>query len=92
MPIKVIEMKPRGLLVALLLFSCALCFQDILAFGAVPNEDTLVAQQKNQRAIALAIKHALLPTSGGDDRTVLIPQQKFYSLPFAIEDATDITL
>ncbi len=70
----------------------ALCFQDILAFGAVPNDDTLPAQQKNQRAITLALKHALLPTSTGDDRTVLIPAKKFYSLPIAIENATDLTL
>ena len=41
-----------------ILITNALCVQDILSFGAVPNEDTLQAQFKNTEAILKAIKTA----------------------------------
>jgi len=66
-------------------------FQEIIKFGAVPNEDTLIAQQKNQAAINQAIAKANSPESFGDNRTVLI-EKKFYTLPITIANAHDLVI
>ena len=48
----------KHLLIAII-FTVAFAYQDILRFGAIPNEDTLVAQKANQAAILQALKRAL---------------------------------
>ena len=47
------------ILVIALVCTLALAYQDILQFGAIPNDDTLVAQKKNQAAILQALKTAI---------------------------------
>jgi hypothetical protein len=39
------------IIVIALICTLTLAYQDILTFGAIPNEDTLIAQTKNQAAI-----------------------------------------
>lgn len=66
--------------------------QNIMDYGAVANEDSLRAQQANQKAIMQAIAKANSSESIGDQRVILIPNSKFYSLPFFISQASDIVL
>ncbi len=60
----------------------AVSVQDITKFGAIFNEDTLLAQKTNQNAIQQAINKANSSDSVGDDRVILVPSKTFYTLPF----------
>ena len=77
--------------ICLLLFF-SICEQNILKFGAIPNEDTLQAQTANAHAIAAAIAKANSSESTGDARVVVIPKGKFYSLPIRLNHCYDIIL
>lgn len=66
--------------------------QNILLMGAIPNEDTLTAQQTNQRILTEAIAKANSSSSTGDARIVIVPQRTFYILPIRIEYAKDIVI
>lgn len=68
------------------------CIQNILQFGAVPNEDTLQAQTLNAHALDAAIKKANSSESVGDARIVVIPHGKFYTLPFSINYCKNIVI
>jgi hypothetical protein len=79
-------------LAILLLFLLAGCEQNILFFGAIPNEDSLHAQIVNAKAITDAIIKANSSESRGDARVVVIPLKKFYSMPIAINFCNDIVI
>lgn len=66
--------------------------QNILKFGAIPNEDSYPAQQANAKAINQAILQANSSDSFGDARIVVIPNQKFYILPIKINNCQDIVV
>lgn len=68
------------------------CSQNILKFGAIPNEDSLQAQQANAKAINEAIIKANSSDSFGDARIVVIPNKKFYTLPIKINKCQDIVV
>ena len=67
-----------------LVLTCTLAIQDIMHFGAIPNEDSLKAQVANAKAINLAIEKARDKESTGDERIVVVPTKKFYTMPIAI--------
>ena len=69
-----------------------LCSQNILKFGAISNEDSYPAQQANAKAINQAIIQANSSDSFGDARIVVIPNQKFYTLPLKINSCQDIVI
>lgn len=78
--------------VLILLPILLLCSQNILKFGAIPNEDSYPAQQANAKAINQAIIQANSSDSFGDARIVVIPNQKFYTLPLKINSCQDIVI
>jgi polygalacturonase len=84
-------MIDRVLLLSLLAAICA-CSQNILRFGAIPNDDTLHAQTANAHAISAAIAAANSSASTGDARVVVVPRGKFYSLPFTLNHCNHIVL
>lgn len=74
------------------LVTLCVCAQNILQFGAVPDEDTLQAQTLNAHALDAAIKKANSSESLGDARIVMIPKGKFYTLPFTIHYCNNIVI
>jgi hypothetical protein len=81
-----------GIITIFYVFTLTLASQNILQFGAIPNEDSLSAQLANQKAINKAIARALLPESFDDSRIVVIPKGKYYSLPIIIKNAHYLTI
>lgn len=75
-----------------LLLAHALASQNILNFGAIPNEDSLHAQIINANAINQAIIAANSSASTGDARTVVIPKHAFYSLTIKVNYCRNITI
>lgn len=78
--------------IACLLIVLAASAQNILHFGAIPDEDTLSAQTANAHAINFAIIKANSSESVGDARVVVIPRGKFYTLPITINYCNHIVM
>lgn len=79
-------------LISIVLFICCVAIQDITFFGAVKNDDRLPAQQLNQIAITQAIAKANSSSIDSDDRVVVIPKHKYYSLPIVLDHVSDVVI